>query len=247
MQSIKDGASLRAAKSQDGTPVLRSHIKKDAVDAVAANVATLREASCAKYPPSLHGNNFAVLEKPSADGTKTMKHTLNTALPTDALPPDFAVGMRITKGGWVEHTADTAHAHLASLASLYSLGSALDDIGNKFGDFVHHLEQFGGHILSGLEDAGVFLKDGINFIIHKAGDVLQFVLTIGQKVIRFALKTFVFVFKALSWVLSLVGIDLPAVSFSSFMLFSDYPTNQRRYSGGWGIFWVGTRSGILIS
>lgn len=190
----------------------------DVANAVAANLSTLRDATAAQYPPALSGNTFVVVEKPasSANGTisEVVKHSLTMAMPTHHLPSDFAIGMKLEKGKWVPHTTASAQAHLASM-SRFAL--SWDDVTNFAGDVWHHLEQLGDDIITGLKDTAVYLADGISFIISKAGDVLQFVLTIGDKVLQIVLESFVLVFKALSWILSLVGIDLSAVSSYSIL------------------------------
>lgn len=212
LKSVTDGASLQSAKAQDGTPVLGTSVTPDVANAVAANLSTLQGATAAQYPPALNGNTFTVVEKPAPTGTgtvsKAVKHSLATAMPTHHLPNDFAIGIKLEKGKWVQHTTASAQAHLASI-SKFSL--SWDDVTNFAGDVWHHLEQIGDDIITGLKDTAVYLADGINFIISKAGDVLQFVLTIGDKVLQIVLESFVLVFKALSWILSLVGIDLSAV------------------------------------
>ena len=213
LKTVTDGSSLQSAKAQDGTSVMGSNVTSDVADAVAANLATLRDATAAQYPPALKGNTFVVVEKPTASGSlqasTPVKHSLAMAMPTKQLPDDFAIGMKLQNGKWVQHTPESAQAHLASVART---AVSWDDVTNFAGDVWHHLEQLGDDIITGLKDTAVFLKDGISFIISKVGDVLQFVLTIGDKVLEIALESFVLIFKALSWVLSLVGIDLPGVS-----------------------------------
>ena len=195
--------------------MMSSGVTNDVANAVAANISRLQDATAAQYPPALKGNTFVVVEKPAASGnvrtSAPAKHSLKMAMPTDHLPDDFAIGMRLENGKWVQHTSESAQAHLASVSKF---AVSWNDVTNFAGDVWHHLEQLGDHIITGLKDTAVFLADGISFIITKAGDVLQFVLTIADKVLEIVLDSFVLVFKALSWVLSLVGIDLPGVSRS---------------------------------
>ena len=209
---ITDGASLQSAKAQDGKSVMGSSVTDDVANAVAANMSTLRNATAAQYPPSLSGNTFVVIEQPAANGSvrasTAVKHSLAMAMPTDHLPKDFAIGMKLQKGKWVQHSTESAQAHLATMSRV---AISWDDVSNFAGDVWHHLEQLGDDFITGLKDTAVYLADGISFVINKAGEVLQFVLAIGDKVLEIALESFVLVFKALSWVLSLVGIDLPGV------------------------------------
>ena len=194
---------------------MSSGVTNDVANAVAANLSSLRDATAAQYPPALKGNTFVVVEEPAKSGDvralAAVKHSLTMAMPTHHLPNDFAIGMRLEKGKWEQHTPASAQAHLASVSKF---AISWDDVSNFAGDIWHHLEQLGDHIITGLKDTAVFLADGISFVISKAGEVLQFVLTIGDKVLEIVLDSFVLVFKALSWVLSLVGIDLPGVSRS---------------------------------
>ena len=209
MHVIKDGASLQAAKSQDGKPVLGSGVTQDVANGVASNVSTLHDTASKMYPPSMNGNTFVVIEKPSAASNGPVKHSLTAAMKVAHLPEDFALGMKLQDGTWVQHTAESANAHLRSLSRL---GVSWNDVTSFAGDVWHHLEQLGDLIINGLKDTAVFLSDGISFIINKVEDALIFVLNIGDKVLKIALKTFVLVFKALSFLFSLIGIDLSAVT-----------------------------------
>ena len=215
MKSVTNGQSLQTAKAQDGTSVLKPGVTDDVVNAVAANLSALRDATAAQYPPALNGNTFVVIEKPAATGNSlaatSLKHSLTAAMPTHHLPDDFAIGMKLENGTWIQHSPQSAKIQLATAAQT---AISWDDVSDIAGDVWHHLQQLGDEIITGLKDTRVFLEDGISFVISKAGDVLQFVLTIGEKVLEITLKTFVLVFKALSWVLSLVGIDLPGVCFT---------------------------------
>ena len=232
LKSVTDGPSLQSAKDQDGKLVMGSDVTADVASAVATNMSTLRDAVAAQYPPSLKGNTFVVVETPAASGnlkaSAAVKNSLKTPMPTDHLPDNFAIGMKLEKGKWVQHTTKSAQDHLATMSRL---AVSWDDVSNFAGDIWHHLEQLGDEIITGLKDTAVFLADGISFIISKAGDVLQFVLTIGDKVLEIALETFVLVFKALSWVLSLVGIDLPGVS--GLIVNSASLLTMSRFSDGW--------------
>ena len=212
--------------------MMNSDTTNDVANAVAANLSQLRNAVAAQYPPALKGNTFVVVEEPAASGnlkaSTPVKHSLAMAMPTHYLSDDFAIGMKLDKGKWVEHTPASAQAHLASVSRF---AISWNDVSNVAGDVWHHLEQLGDQIITGLKDTAVFLADGISFVITKAGDVLQFVLTIGEKVLMIELETFLLVFKALSWVLSLVGIDLPGVSRSKSQ--DVLLLKIGRSSGGW--------------
>ena len=214
--------------------MMGSDVTADVASAVAANLSTLRDAIAAQYPPALKGNTFVVVEKPATSGSlkasAAVKNSLQSPMPTNHLPDNFAIGMKLEKGKWVQHTTKSAQDHLAAMSRV---AVSWDDVSKYAGDVWHHLEQLGDQIITGMKDTAVFLADGISFVISKAGDVLQFVLTVGEKVLEIALETFVLVFKALSWVLSLVGIDLPGVSgldLQSASLLIIY-----RFSDGWDI------------
>lgn len=224
MQVIKDGASLTGVKSQDGKPVLGSGVTQDVANGVASNLATLHNTASKMYPPSMNGKTFVVIEKPSQASNGPVKHTLHAAMKVAHLPEDFALGMRLQDGAWVQHTAESAKAHLTSLSRVCV---SWNDITSFAGDVWHHLEQLGDLIINGLKDTAVFLSDGISFIINKVEDALIFVLNIGDKVLKIALKTFVLVFKALSFLLSLVGIDLSAVPNDSLCALTS--TDFRRF------------------
>ncbi|KAF2837356.1 hypothetical protein M501DRAFT_978492 [Patellaria atrata CBS 101060] len=217
LKSIQDGDSFKSSKLQDGSPVLDSTVDPSIADGIAANFVSLHGTAISEYPPALAGNNFVVLEKPqrvsaalgaSKKPVKPLKHSLHVPMPTKHIPDDFAVGMKLHQGEWVQHDAKSAQNKVRSLAAA---SVSWTDVTNAAGDFWHFLKHIGKVIIEGLKDTAVFLSDGINFIVTKAGEVLQFVLTIGDKVVRIALKTFALVFKACSFLLSLVGIDLSKI------------------------------------
>ncbi|KAJ5676526.1 uncharacterized protein N7477_002159 [Penicillium maclennaniae] len=212
LQSITSGDSLKNALTQDGKPVLSQDTSAETANGVAANVMTLHSAAVQSFPPTLAGNTFVSIEKPiqpspianKASASK-LKHTLNAPLTANHLPDNFATGLQFKRGTWNLHTLHTAQAVVkqAKMAK-FSLG----DLTDIAGDVWHHLEELGGEIISAVESAPIVLSEGINFIISKAQGVLQFILTIGDKVVSIALKSFLLVFKALNYILKLVGIDI---------------------------------------
>ncbi|KAJ6113507.1 hypothetical protein N7523_006824 [Penicillium sp. IBT 18751x] len=212
LQSITSGDSLKKALTQDGKPVLSQDTSAETANGVAANVMTLHSAAVQSFPPTLAGNTFVSIEKPiqpspianKASASK-LKHTLNAPLTANHLPDNFATGLQFKRGTWNLHTLHTAQAVVkqAKMAK-FSLG----DLTDIAGDVWHHLEELGGEIISAVENAPIVLSEGINFIISKAQGVLQFILTIGDKVVSIALKSFLLVFKALNYILKLVGIDI---------------------------------------
>lgn len=92
------------------------------------------------------------------------------------------------------------------------LGSILDDVSNIAGDFWHWAENFFDKAVMVIENGILKLKDGVTFALRVVGEGLEFVLDLGDKVFRLVLKTVGMVFKAINWILKLVGIDLGKVS-----------------------------------
>ncbi|KAK5451905.1 hypothetical protein LTS15_007628 [Exophiala xenobiotica] len=202
LQTVTTGDSLRAAKCQDGTPVLPVGTDPNITDGIASNISNLSSVALKDvYPPTQAGNTFVVVENPQAPSPLGIKHTLAAAMPTNHFPQNFSIGMRLQSGKWVPHTAATAKALTVSRLSV-------SDLTDWAGDVWHHLESLGDLIINGLKDTEVFLSNGINFLIDKVDDVWQFLLTIGDQVIKIALKTFVAAFKALNFIFGLIGIDL---------------------------------------
>lgn len=92
------------------------------------------------------------------------------------------------------------------------LGSIWDDVSNIAGDFWHWAENFFDKAVMVIENGILKLKDGVTFVLRVVGEGLEFVLDLGDKVFRLVLKTVGMVFKAINWILKLVGIDLGKVS-----------------------------------
>jgi hypothetical protein len=66
--------------------------------------------------------------------------------------------------------------------------------------------------LTAIEDVVVTVRESITFILKQADNVLNFVVTIANKVITIVLDIFLHVLKALNFLLKLIGIDISKVS-----------------------------------
>lgn len=196
LQDIKSGDDLRNAQTQDGKPVLTQQLNDNTANGIAQNMGHISNTAAKLTEGSFdNGNVFVSISHNSK------KHT--GKLDASHLPNGFVGGMALKSGQWhpIQHTAGTMLAG---------------------GSFLHHVKTFAGDALhwvghefeSGIEDAtkGIIkLQDGVSWALHKVGDVLHLVLTLQDKILSIALNTFLVAFKALNWVLKLVGIDLTVI------------------------------------
>jgi hypothetical protein len=190
LAAIQTGSDLTNAKTADGKPVVGPGLSSDTADGVATNISQLTAAgSKLQVGTRPAGATFVSLED------RGVKH--NGVLDVSHLPKGFAVGMVLTKGVWQAHPSPALHA--------MSVGGFIEDIA---GDLLHFLEEAFSDALKAVEKGVVILADGASFVIHKLEDGLSLVLTLADKVFKIALKTLASVFKALNWILKLVGIDL---------------------------------------
>jgi hypothetical protein len=202
LQKFKDADSLQSAQTQDGKKVVSDSANDTAVGGVAANLSVLHDAASKDFPPSLSGRTFVSLDTPSAVTNGSNPVLQKKSLSVSHLPANFSVGMKLQSGNWV----------LSNSTVKPMLAFSLSDSFTEFaGDVWHGLESLPGLIIQGVEDATVKITDGISFVITKVGDGLEFVLTILDKPIRIVLRTFMEVFKAINFVLKLIGIDLTVV------------------------------------
>jgi hypothetical protein len=180
--------------------------KPEDANGIAANISNIHGAAAKNYPPTSSGNIFTAIEHPASPSAGGLKQTLHAKMDVSHLPDGFVTGMLSEDGVWKPHTLNTATMHL----SAFSVGGA---IGDAFGDVWHDVEQAveGGAIINAIKDTGVFLTNGISFIIQKASEGLELVLTLVDKVVRIALNTLLHAFKALNFLFKLIGIDLTAV------------------------------------
>ncbi|KAK3672969.1 hypothetical protein LTR78_007079 [Recurvomyces mirabilis] len=205
LQKVTDGASLQSAQAQDGTPVMDPKVTGDVANAVASNVSQVNTVGASSYPPAAQGNIFTAVETPVASGENGhLKHSALRTIKTTHLEDGVVCGMTVRDGKWQLHKEGQAE----KLLSVHRDSAVL---GSFFGDFWHWIENFADDIVSNIENGVVKLIDGTTFIIHKVEEGLEFVLVLADKTLRIALSTLGAVFKALNWILKLVGIDLAKI------------------------------------
>jgi hypothetical protein len=209
LQDITDGPSLQNAKTQDGKPVLDSSITPDVASGVATQIVKINNVTSVPFPPTAQGNIFTAVEKPKlvAGKLSAVKHSQSAAVDLSHIPRGFVTGMVVRNGAWTVHTAVSAASHVASLKA----NSILEDLSDFAGDVFHWLSNFVSETISFIKDGAVFLVDGVSFVINKLEDGLEFILNIADKALRLVLKTVGMIFKALDYVLKLIGIDLDKV------------------------------------
>lgn len=207
LQHVNDGKGLRDAKQQDGKPVIDPATSEDVSDGVATQISTLHGVANDQYPPTKAGNVFTVAEHPSnSDGKSTtnLKHSLLQNIATPFLPKGTVVGATVMNGGLDPMPSHAVERLLHASKALKFSFNPIDIAG----DIWHHIESIGGSIVSGLEDGLVKLDNGIHFVISHLEDGLTFVLHLVNGVVKIALKSLALVFKALNYILKLVGIDI---------------------------------------
>ncbi len=195
LSEISSGDDIKNAKDADGKPVLTTDQSADTLDGVAGNLGQLTSATAAhKTGVVQEGHLFISL---------TDKGTKETGkLSLGHIADNLMIGMKLENGAWVPHTDTTG---------FIKVGGAFDDFLVFAGDAFQWLENA---FVDGIKliDKGItYLKDGVSFIVKKVGDVLHFVLTLADKILTIVLDTMLTVFKAINWVLKLIGIDLQAI------------------------------------
>jgi hypothetical protein len=198
LQQIQSGTDLKNARGANG-PVVDPATSQDTLDGVAGNLTQLTGAT-GQYVKGTRpaGTMFVAVE----DG---IKHT--GALNLAHVPSNFAVGMTLSNGTWQAHPSP---ALLAS-AAVPMLGGVFGDIETFVGDALHWLEHAFSDGIKLIEKGVTFLKDGVSFVIQKVEEGLMFVLDLAGKAFKIVLKTLGAVFKALNWILKLIGIDLSKI------------------------------------
>lgn len=199
LQAIKSGSDLRNARTPSG-PVIDHSVSDEALDGVADNVNQLSSVATQHLdgvrPP---GTTFVAVED--------AKHT--GALSLASVPADFAVGMQLSGGAWRAHPNPRA-ASLA-MAQATSFGGVIDDIETFVGDALHDLENAFSDGIAAVKKGVTYLKDGVQFVVSKVEDGLHFAVQIADKALSFVVKTFAAVFKALNWILKLIGAVLKKI------------------------------------
>ena len=195
LSEISSGDDIKNAKDADGKPILTTDQSSDTLDGVAGNLGQLTSATAAhKIGVVQDGHLFVSL---------TDKGTKETGkLSLGHIPDNLLIGMKLENGAWVPHTDTTG---------FIKAGNVFDDFLTFAGDAFQWLEHA---FIDGIKliDKGItYLKDGVSFVVKKIGDALHFVLTLADKILTIVLDTMLTVFKAINWVLKLIGIDLSAI------------------------------------
>jgi len=249
LQDIKDGQSLRDARMQGGQPVIDSSTSTDVSDGVASNIANLHSVADDNYPPSKAGNVFTVAENPSSaanNASHTLKHTLLEPMALPSLPRGGAVGVAVMNGNLQQMSTHAVHTLLHTSKALKLSFNPIEIAG----DIWHHIESIGGTIVGGIKDGVVQLDNGIHFVITHLEDGLHFVLSLTNGVVTIALKSLALVFKALNYVLKLIGIDLSKLMrwlghllgwdeiWDTHKVIAGYMTNAVDYAAGNGMHYL---------
>lgn len=197
INAIKNGDDLMNAKTQDGQPVLTRTYDRDTLNGVAANLTMLGDAGNRfSMGSGSEMRTFVVVED------KNVKHTGALDL---SRSPDFAIGMRVQNGAWQAFDVSAANGSPHTLAAF----GFLDDALSFAGDALHSIDKFFEEGITEVINGVTQLKDGVSFVIQKVKDGLTLIINFARdEVLKIALDTVGAVFKAMSWVLKLVGVVL---------------------------------------
>ncbi|KAI1644579.1 uncharacterized protein F4817DRAFT_318734 [Daldinia loculata] len=202
---ITDGASLRAARTQDGKSVLPSEISEDVSDGIARSLSMIRGSVGDSFPPHKYGNIFTAVETPNDVTGVAIKHDLRATVSLSTIPDGFSLGLGTKDGSWAVFSDEEIEEVKRDTPF------RIESWGEVIGDIWHWIENTFHDIVKFVEDGVVKLANGVKFIISKVGDAFEFVLHIGDKILRLVLDTLVTIYKGLNFLLKLVGIDLDKV------------------------------------
>jgi hypothetical protein len=221
LASVTDGNAIKTARDQDGKAVLPDGVDSSVTDGIADRVQAVHDVGNHHYPPTAAGNTFLVVEHPSSVSSSGLKHTLMTAIPAssnvDAGTSKPLFAMTLVEGRWRLMNTAELETHTATTnqhGSVMALGGILD----CFGDAWHAIENAADYLASKIEDAVVYIGEGVSFVLNKVEQGLELVVNLLGKAMKFVLNTFVQVFKAISALLKLIGIDIGAVSQGDLIL-----------------------------
>jgi hypothetical protein len=191
LANIKSAADLKGAKTDEGKPVLsNSSYDDETLNAVAGNISQLADKGHELKSGNRNASNpytFTAVEN------KGVLHTGRFAI--NSLPENFVL----------------SYGTSGTLALTAAPGDIFSDIINFAGDALHYLSEFVNTSIAAIRQGLIVLENGIQFVLKKIDEGLQFVLAIGDKILNIVLDTLGAVFKALNWVLKLIGIDLEKI------------------------------------
>lgn len=191
LANIKSAADLKGAKTDEGKPVLsNSSYDDETLNAVAGNISQLADKGHELKSGNHNASNpytFTAVEN------KGVLHTGRFAI--NSLPENFML----------------SYGASGTLALTAAPGDIFSDIINFAGDALHYLSEFVNTSIAAIRQGLIVLENGIQFVLKKIDEGLQFVLAIGDKILNIVLDTLGAVFKALNWVLKLIGIDLEKI------------------------------------
>jgi hypothetical protein len=197
LASIKSADDLKNARTEDGKPVLTASYDDDTLNAVAGNISQLADKGHELKSGNSNHNGYRAGNAAdqytfTAVENKGVLHTGRLTL--NKLPDNFMLSYGNT-----------------SALPMLGVGGIFDDLKHFAGDALHYLTDFVDSAIGAIKKGYIELKNGISFILEKIGDGLRFVLAIGDKILNIMLDTLGAVFKALNWVLKLIGIDLEKI------------------------------------
>lgn len=196
LSEVQSGEDIQNAKDANGDPILSTEQSLDTLNGVSANLGALSSAASSNKEGEVQEGHLFI--------SLTEKGTLESnSLDVSHIPAGFVMGMKYTKKSWKKFD------ELDN--DFIKTGNVFDDIVATTGDALVWMENLAESGISYVSEGVTYLEEGVSFVIRKVGDVLQFVLTVAGEILTIALDSFIAVFKVVSWILDLVGIDLGAI------------------------------------
>ena len=191
LANIKSAADLRSAKTKDGKPILaNASFDDDTLTAVAGMISQLSDKGQQLMNRNHNAPNSYTF---TAVENKGVQHTGRFNM--NSLPGNFML----------------SYGASGTSPFVAAPGDIFDGIVNFTGDALHYLLEFIDTSIAAIRQGLIRLENGIQFVLRKIDDGLQLVLAIGDKIFTIVLDTLGALFKAISWVLKLIGIDLEKI------------------------------------
>ena len=228
LSQIQSGDDLKNARTQDGNPLLTEEVDDETLDSVAQGVQqlivltdTLPVDSTTPTPDDF----TASATRTSVQAVPTFSHvsvraassTPHNRIRTAHLPADYCWGMTFEKGRVRYHEGDTARRQfLSSLPSAPSGGqlqnaaddlslSSLNPAALSVSDPFEAATAIAGDVLESLESG---LEKAGSFVIQTAGETIEFIVNLGDRVVKLILDTVEQVLQAIDWLFQTIYVLL---------------------------------------
>lgn len=225
---IQSGDDLKNVPTQDGKPLLTQEVDDDTLDSVAQGVQqliVLTNTLPVDSTTPADGFTASAIQNP-VQAAPTVSHvsvraagdTPRNRIRTAHLPAGYCWGMTFEKGRVRYHEGALARSRFLSRLSganpsasqlqgaadnlsLNSVNTATLSISDPFDAVPAIAGDVFESLSSGLEEAG-------SFLIQTAGEVIEFIINLGDRVVKFTLDTVEQVLKAIDWLFQTIYVLL---------------------------------------